>query len=108
MEAASFHASIPVFRLPFSGRPFWPSSRGRLSWGWWSRLWPAEDRMQYERRHGPLAGPWRSKSCLLIVFAPIVGIPAFMWLILLQVWSVVTAPLRAIKWLKARLSPRAT
>ena len=38
----------------------------------------------------------------VVLFLPLVGIPAFVWLCLLQLWAVLTAPVRGLRWLRAR------
>ena len=42
----------------------------------------------------------------LLLFLPVVGVPAFFVLVLLQLWALVTLPARAVRWLTARAEAR--
>jgi hypothetical protein len=78
----------------------------QVSTAWWGRIWPPEQRGEYAGRLGYWsARVARTLACVLI-FMPIVGLPALFWLGALQLWNVVTAPFRGAKWLIARLSLR--
>ena len=75
----------------------WP-----VAWRWWTRLWPAEERTQYESATGYMLARGARLLLYLLVFTPLAGIPAFAWLCLLQLWNMLTWPVRALRWLKAR------
>ncbi len=75
---------------------------------WWARLWPPEDAGEYQMTAGYVAARAARLAAFVFVFLPLIGAPAFIVAIALQLWSFVTAPFRFIGWLRARLSPRAT
>ncbi len=74
---------------------------------WWGRLWPPEDRAEY----AGASGYWLARGVrgvlFVVVFLPVVGLPAFVRYLGLQVWAIVTAPVRLLGWLRNRLLPRA-
>lgn len=74
---------------------------------WFARLWPAEDRAEYAGAAGYHAARAVRLLAYLLVFLPIVGIPAGAWAMLVglaeQVWAGVTAPFRFIRWLGRKL-----
>lgn len=74
---------------------------------WWSRLWPPEDRAEY----GGALGYWLARGVrgllFVLVFLPVVGVPAFVRYLGVQAWAIVTAPVRLLRWLRGRLAPRA-
>jgi hypothetical protein len=74
---------------------------------WWGRIWPPEQRQEYRGAIGYRAAQAARIAALVLVFLPLAGAPAFMWTILLQLWSFMTAPLRFAGWVRARLAPRA-
>ena len=43
----------------------------------------------------------------VLVFLPIVGIPALIVSLLLQLWALITLPARAVRWLFTRAEARA-
>jgi len=83
---------------------------GLLAWqvtgAWWRRLWPPEERKDYAGRLGYVAARGARGLACLVLFLPVAGLPAFLWLCLLQLWSFVTAPVRAVAWLRGRFAPR--
>jgi hypothetical protein len=74
---------------------------------WWARIWPPEQPQEYRGTLGYRAAQAARVTALVLIFLPVAGAPAFMWTILLQLWSFMTAPLRFAGWVRARLSPRA-
>ncbi len=76
---------------------------------WWARLWPAEDRAEYSGALGFYAARMVRGLAFLLVFLPLVGIPAGLWAILIgtleQLWMVLTAPVRAVRWIARKLRP---
>lgn len=74
---------------------------------WFSRLWPAEVRSEYASNGGYQAARLVRFLVLLLLFLPLVGIPAGIWAMLVgmaqQLWQVVTAPFRLIRWLAGKL-----
>lgn len=76
-----------------------------LALTWWRRVWPAEDRAEY----GNAVGYWLARGvrglAFVLIFLPLVAVPAAIGQIALQVWGIVTLPARALRWIGARLSP---
>jgi hypothetical protein len=83
---------------------------GFLGWqvssAWWNRLWPPERRPDYAGRIGYVAARAARGLAFVLLFLPVAGPPAFLWLCVLQVWGVLTLPVRAAGWLRDRFSPR--
>ena len=83
---------------------------GVLAWHltakWWAYLWPPERREEYAGRIGYWAARVARSAAFLLLFLPVVGMPAVFWLGLLQIWGVMTAPFRAMAWVWGKLSPR--
>lgn len=79
---------------------------GLLAWqvslAWWSRVWPPEQRHDYAGRIGYAAARGARVLACVVLFLPLVGLPALLWLGVLQLWGVVTAPFRAMRWLWGR------
>jgi hypothetical protein len=75
----------------------------QVSFPWWSRIWPPEQRQEYASRLGYIAARVARFLARILVFLPLVGIPALMWLGVLQLWSLLTAPFRGLRWLRERL-----
>lgn len=75
---------------------------------WWSRIWPQERREEYAGRVGFYAAKTARWLAFIMFFLPAAGIPAFAWTCLLMLRDTITAPFRALGWLRARLTqPRA-
>jgi hypothetical protein len=74
----------------------------QVSFPWWSRIWPPEQRQDYAGRLGYVAARVARFLARIFVFLPLVGIPALIWLGILQLWSLLTAPFRGLRWLRAR------
>jgi hypothetical protein len=78
---------------------------GVLGWpvasGWFARLWPKEQREEYGSAFGYRAAQAARFLAYLLVFLPIVGVPAFVVSLLLQMWALITFPVRAVRWLFA-------
>jgi hypothetical protein len=77
----------------------------QVTFGWWARIWPPEQRQDYAGRLGYIAARVARFLAYALVFLPLVGIPALVWLGLLQFWTLVTWPLRAARWVWIRLAP---
>jgi hypothetical protein len=84
---------------------------GVLGWpvasGWFARLWPKEQREEYGGAFGYRAAQAARFLAYILVFLPIVGVPAFVVSLLLQMWALITWPVRAARWLFARAEARA-
>jgi hypothetical protein len=79
-----------------------------VSRGWWRRIWPPERREEYGAAFGYHAARLARLTLFGLVFMPLVGAPAFLWNLVLQVWSWITFPVRAWRWLIGRRSAQAT
>ena len=84
---------------------------GVLGWpvasGWFARLWPPEERAEYAGACGYRAAQAARLIAFLVIFLPIVGAPALIASLLLQLWALVTLPARAVRWLVGRAEARA-
>lgn len=73
---------------------------------WWARIWPPEVRAEY----GSFAGYALARAVRMIlfvlIFLPVAGLPLFVRYLAVQAWAILTAPLRALRWLRNRLVPR--
>lgn len=69
---------------------------------WWVRLWPPEERADYAGR----AGYWAARTvrglAFLLIFLPLVSVPAVLWTGLVALWSLLTAPIRGWNRLRGR------
>jgi hypothetical protein len=74
----------------------------QVSFAWWSRIWPPEQRQEYASRAGYSAARMARFLAGILIFLPLVGLPALLWLGILQLWAVLTAPFRGWKWLRQR------
>lgn len=76
----------------------------QVSFAWWRRIWPPEARQEYAGG----VGYWAARVARFIgyvaVFLPVAGIPAALWLGVLQLWTLLTWPFRTASWLWARMS----
>jgi hypothetical protein len=84
---------------------------GVIGWSvasdWFARLWPPEQRAEYGNAIGYRAAQGVRLLALFFVFLPIVGAPALIVWMLQQFWTLVTLPVRAVRWLAARTEARA-
>ncbi|WP_072396695.1 hypothetical protein [Hyphomicrobium sp. CS1GBMeth3] len=71
----------------------------QVSFAWWRRIWPPEQRHEYASRFGYVAARFARVMVAIVIFLPLAGMPALMWLGMLQVWGLITAPFRAVRWL---------
>lgn len=78
----------------------------QVSFPWWARIWPPEQRQDYAGWIGYAAARVARLMALLFVFLPVVGIPALFWLAVLQLWNMIAWPFRAMRWLWDRLRPQ--
>lgn len=77
-------------------------------WSWWTRFWPTEDRAEYGSSIGYALARLARGMAFVLVFLPLVGLPLFMRYIGLQLWALLTAPVRLMRWLRERLALTAT
>lgn len=71
---------------------------------WWARLWPHERRQDYRGAIGYQSARLVRWLAYLLVFLPVAGVPAFMAAMAMQLWSLLTSPLRFVRWVRARLA----
>jgi hypothetical protein len=70
---------------------------------WWLRLWPAERREEYANAAGYHAARLVKLVAFLLVFLPLVALPAALMSLASQAWAILTLPFRALGWLARRL-----
>ncbi len=69
---------------------------------WWSRVWKKETRGDYSNAAGYYAARVVKFLVFVLIFLPIVGLPAFLVGVLGQAVAIVSAPFRFAKWLFSR------
>ena len=74
--------------------------------GWFARLWPHEQRGEYGSAIGYRSAQVVRLLAFLLLFLPVVGVPAFFVFVLLQAWALLTLPARAVRWLTSRAEAR--
>lgn len=70
--------------------------------GWWDRLWPAEQRADYDGAVGYVAARMTRLFTFALLFLPIAGAPAFLAATALQIWGLVKVPFRFLYKLASR------
>ena len=75
--------------------------------GWFARLWPPEQRGEYGSAFGFRAAQGARLLALLLVFLPMAGPAAFVVSLLLNLWALITFPVRAVRWLFGHAEARA-
>ncbi|HXF53982.1 MAG TPA: hypothetical protein VNK52_07650 [Hyphomicrobiaceae bacterium] len=71
---------------------------------WWLRVWPATQREEYGAAIGYQAARLIRLLMFVLVFLPLIGLPAFLWGLGLQVWSWLMLPVRGWRRLMERRS----
>jgi hypothetical protein len=76
---------------------------------WWAWLWPKEERAEYSSALGYYAARTVRVVVMVLMFTPLVGIPAGLWVgltsLLGQVWFIITLPFRAVQWVWRQIVP---
>jgi drug/metabolite transporter (DMT)-like permease len=71
---------------------------GLIGWehafAWFARIWPPEAREEYRGAFGYHAARLVRLAALVLVFLPILGLPALVATMLTQLWRLLTAPIR--------------
>ena len=79
---------------------------GFMGWGlardWWQRIWPQEQRSEYRGAAGYRAAQAARLVAFLTVFLPLVGVPALLGSLALQVWEFAALPFRIVRRLSSR------
>jgi len=70
---------------------------------WWRKLWPQEKRQEYAGRFGYQAARVARGIAFVILFLPLVGMPAVLWAYLRPLVSIILAPFRFVGRLLGRL-----
>ena len=70
-----------------------------VAWGWWRWVWPQEERGEYSSWIGYRSAQFVRFLFFLLLFLPLVAVPAMIWNFLLQAWAWITLPWRLFKWL---------
>jgi hypothetical protein len=73
-------------------------------WSWWTRIWPTEDRAEYASSIGFALARLVRGLAFVLVFLPLIGLPLFLRYVGLQLWALLTAPVRLVHWLRERLA----
>ena len=63
-----------------------------VSWPWWNKIWPPENRAEYGRTLGYQAARGLRVLAYLLLFLPLIGCFAFAWFMLLKLWEAILAP----------------
>lgn len=83
---------------------------GVLGWpvasAWFTRIWPPEQRSEYGNAFGYRAAQVMRLAAFILLFLPIVGLPAFIASGILQFWNLATQLVRALRRLFVRAEPR--
>jgi hypothetical protein len=77
-------------------------------WSWWTGIWPTEDRAEYGSYIGYALARLVRGLAFVLVFLPLMGLPLFLRYVGLQLWALLTAPVRFMRWLRERLALSAT
>jgi hypothetical protein len=80
----------------------WPVARG-----WWERLWPAERRSEYGGAAGYRAAQAARLIAFLLLFLPLVGLPALLVALILQLYAIAMLPFRFLRWIVSGLVAKA-
>lgn len=84
---------------------------GVLAWpvasAWFARLWPSEQRGEYGSATGFRAAQAMRMAAYVLLFLPIVGLPALVASFFLQFWGIVTLLGRGVRRLFGRVEARA-
>lgn len=75
---------------------------------WWRRIWPPESREDYGSYAGYASARAVRGLLFALVFLPLAGVPLFLRYAGIQTWTILTAPVRAVRWLRYRLARAAT
>lgn len=73
---------------------------------WWLRLWPPERREEYAGAVGYHAARLVKGTVFVLLFLPVVGLPAFLVSLAQQAWGIILLPFRLLGWLISRLNGR--
>ncbi len=75
-------------------------------WRWWGRLWPPERRDDYAGLLGYVAARAARILAFLLIFLPLAGLPLLVRFLALQIWAILSAPMRLWRWLLGRFRPQ--
>lgn len=64
----------------------------RLAGGWFARIWPAEQRREYQGRIGYLLARGARLMAFVLLFLPLAGVPALLATMAMQLWRLITLP----------------
>lgn len=71
--------------------------------GWWAKVWPPERREEYAGALGYHAARLVKGVMMVLLFLPLVALPALAVQLVRQLWWFVSAPFRFLRWLLARI-----
>ncbi len=64
----------------------------QLAGRWFARIWPAEQRREYQGRIGYLLARGARLMAFVLLFLPLAGVPAMLATMAMQLWRLVTLP----------------
>lgn len=76
------------------------------AWRWWSRIWPPEDRAEYGGALGYALARGVRMLLFVLIFLPLAGPVLFVRFLALQLWGILMAPIRFLRWLGGLVFPR--
>ncbi|MEE8310109.1 MAG: hypothetical protein V3R34_06935, partial [Hyphomicrobium sp.] len=84
---------------------------GLIGWtvtrDWWRHIWPAEQREEYRGVAGYRAAQTVRFLAYFVIFLPIVGVPALIFLLLRYAWRILMLPLRFFRKHTQGVEPKA-
>ena len=84
---------------------------GLIGWivtrAWWRHIWPAEQREEYRGVAGYRAAQTVRFLAYFVIFLPIVGVPALIFLLLRYAWRILMLPLRFFRKHTQGVEPKA-
>ncbi|MGI9423305.1 MAG: hypothetical protein ACR2PA_08930 [Hyphomicrobiaceae bacterium] len=66
---------------------------------WWRGVWPPEARDEYGGWFGYSAARGARLIIFILLFLPVVGLPAAVWNVVLSIWRLLMLPWRIFRWL---------
>lgn len=72
----------------------------------WRAVWPAEARAEYASAFGYHAARAARGAAFILLFAPLAGVPSLLITLVLQLWYILTSPLRFLRWIARKVARR--
>lgn len=81
---------------------------GLIAWevtgNWWSRIWPPEERPDYRSALGYQLARLVRWLSYVFLFLPFAGAPGILIVIAVQLWEIILAPFRFLRWLGRKIA----